>query len=290
MRCTKHPTSRRARPRLELVVFPGGFGLGVLIAVLAFAGAGEKARAVRAGQPALPPPARTSSIEHVAARELARDQAARRRMAPTLQRARGIAREVESRDRRAAGTRFAVTDVSLTLVVASVELGASGSQPARSIPADNGVHFSVCPLGTSMCAAPGSGVSRRTSSAAGRVGVELALRTFLESPATLVVVSLPRPDGWPLIALVFERSVLRGINADAVLRQLGDDGAAADRLDRVARAHLVALAGLGSYSQTRDSLLMVPLPVAATKPGRPLIPRVKGRTRISRTNGGAMRV
>jgi hypothetical protein len=255
--------SRRARARLELVLLPGGLGLGVLISLLAFAGAGEKAAAVQAGQPSLQPSASTPAIEQVAARELARDQAARRRMAPTLQRARGIAREVETRHRPAARTRFDVTDVSLTLVVASVELGASGSQPARSIPADNGVHFTVCPAGTAMCAGPGRGVSRRASSAAGRVGLELALRTFLETPATLVVVSLPRAKGRPT-ALVFERSFLRGIDAQALLRQLGEDATAGDRLDRVARAHVVALTGLASYSHTRDSLLALPVPVAVT--------------------------
>jgi len=254
------------------VLLPGGFGLVVLISLLAFAGAGEKAGAVQADQPSLQPSASTPSIEQVAARELARDQAARRRIAPTLQRAREIAREVETRHHPAAGTRSVVTDVSLTLVVASVELGASGSQPARSIPADNGVHFAVCPVGTAMCAAPGRGVSRRASSAAGRVGLELALRTFLETPATLVVVSLPRAGRRPT-ALVFERSFLRGIDADSLLRQLGEDATAGDRLDRAARRHLVALAGLASYSQTRDTLLAVPLPDAATNT------RPSGRTR-----------
>ncbi len=255
--------SRRARARLELVLLPGGLGLSVLISLLGFPGAGEQAGALQAGQPSLQPSARTPSIEQVAARELARDQAARRRMAPTLQRARGITRGVEARDRQAARTRFDVTDVSLTLVVASVEVGASGSQPARSIPADNGIHFAVCPAGTAMCAGPGRGVSRRASSAARRVGLELALRTFLETPATLVVVSLPGAEGRSP-ALVFERSFLRGIDAEALLRQLGEVATAADRLDRLARRHLVALAGLVSYSPTRDSLLTVPLPVAAT--------------------------
>ena len=185
-------------------------------------------------------------------------------MAPTLQRAKGIAREVESSYRPAAGTRFHVTDVSLTLVVATVELGASASQPARSIPADDGVHFAVCPAGTAMCAAPGRGVSRRAFSAAGRVGLELVLRTFLETQATLVVVSLPRADGWPPAALVVERSFLRGIDADALLRQLDEGASAGDRPDRVALHYLVALAGLASYSATRDSLLTVPLPVETT--------------------------
>lgn len=250
--------SRRAQQRLALVLLPGGCGLMVLISLLGCAGTGEKAATVRVDNSPLQRSTRTPSIEQVAARELARDQASRRRMAPTLQRAKGITRQVESRDHPAAVRRIDVTDVSLTLVVASIELGANGSQPARSIPADSGVHFAVCPLGTTMCAASGPGVSRLAASAALRVGLELALRTFLETQATLVVVSLPRAEGRST-ALVFERSFLRGIDADALLRQLGEEATGADRLDDVAGRHLVVLLGLGSYSPTRDSLLTVPV-------------------------------
>jgi len=245
------------RPRLKHALVPVDFGVGLLISLLAFAHAGEKAGAVRAGPPLLQPSASTLSIEQVAARELARHQAARRRMGPTLERARRIAREVETRQ-RPAGPRIDVTDVSLTLVVASVELGASGAQPGRTIPADRGVHFAVCPAGTVSCATAERRNTPRAVPAAGRIGLELALRTFLETSASLVVVSLPRAERRPT-ALVFERSFLRGIDADALLRQLGEDATAGDRLDRVARRHLVALAGLASYSQTRDSLLAVPL-------------------------------
>lgn len=53
--------------------------------------------------------------------------------------------------------------------------------------------------------------------------------------------------------------MLDAIDGEASLRRLHGNSAPLERLDRIVGAHLVALAGLASYSQTRDSLLVVPL-------------------------------
>lgn len=244
------------RTRLELLLIVVALAVGVSIPLLALSDLGEQSRRLPAEAVQLQPSRGSPpAASEVAAGELARDQAARRRMAPTLAHARRIALQVGQRSGRT--SRLAVSDVSLTLIVATIELGAGRSRPARSISADEGIHFAVCPTATSTCLAPARDGAQAAARAARRLGLELALRTFLETSARLVVVALPSVK--EPIALVFERSLLDAIDGEASLRRLHRNAVSLGRLDRIASAHLVALAGLVSYSQTRDSLLVVPL-------------------------------
>jgi len=243
------------RARLELLLIVVALGVGASIPLLALSDLGEQLRRLPAEAAQLERSGSSPPITELAAGELARDQAARRRMAPTLAHARRIALRVGQRS--VGVSRLAVTDVSLTSIVATIELGAGRSRPARSIPADEGIHFAVCPAASSTCLAPARDGSQAAARAARRLGLELALRTFLETSAKLVVVALPRAKA--PIALVFERSLLDVIDGEASLRRLHRNSVPLERLDRIVGAHLVALAGLASYSQTRDSLLVVPL-------------------------------
>lgn len=142
-------------------------------------------------------------------------------------------------------------DVTPTQVVASIEL-VGGSQPPRSVPADGGVHFAICAPRATPCTDPGGGASDAAVRAARHHGLELALRTFLETPATLVVVSVPRVAGPPTV-LVFERRVLVPDGRTGALLRLVERSA--QSAERIARRHLFALAGLVSDSPARDSLV-----------------------------------
>lgn len=75
----------------------------------------------------------------------------------------------------------------------------------RIVPASGGIWYSICPR-TAPCAAPARRLTRPASDiAVRRLALELAVRTFLETDATLVAVSLPTPN---VVAVVFERSEL----------------------------------------------------------------------------------
>ncbi len=74
----------------------------------------------------------------------------------------------------------------------------------RVVPAANGIYYAVCP-NRANGPYPGRAARPAAALAPRRVALELAVRTFLETPADLVVVSLPTPR---FILLVFERAAL----------------------------------------------------------------------------------
>jgi hypothetical protein len=124
----------------------------------------------------------------------------------SLARAATIRAEV---DARYPGLR--VTEASSTAVIDSVTLFTAEADP-RVVPAENGIYFAVCPI-RATCPYPGRAARPSSAFAPRRLALELAVRTFLETEADLVLVSLPTPR---FVLLVFERAELdsRAISED----------------------------------------------------------------------------
>jgi hypothetical protein len=172
----------------------------------------------------------------------------------TVARARQVARAV---DARYAGLR--ITEASSTAVIESLRLFDDPLNP-RLVPASNGIYFSVCP-NRARCPYPARRAARRPGALAPRrVALDLAVHTFLETSADLVVVSLPTTA---FIVLVFERTLLDAPDVSDVLtaHPPGDTSAPlrsvvdANTLPRLYRPF-----GLESTPTGRDSLLAFPLP------------------------------
>jgi hypothetical protein len=112
----------------------------------------------------------------------------------------GAARIRAEVDARYPGLR--VTEASSTSVIDSVTLFTAEADP-RVVPAANGIYYAVCPI-RATCPYPGRGASRPSAAfAPRRLALELAVRTFLETDADLVLVSLPTPR---FVLLVFGRA------------------------------------------------------------------------------------
>ena len=157
-----------------------------------------------------------------------------------LTRARVIRAEVNARYRLMPGRKLVVTEATTTGVVDSLTLVSDPLEPWRVVPADNGIYFAICsarakcPYPTRRAAWPVAAFLPR------REALELALRTFLETSASLVVVALPTAaPAW----VVFERDDLLGsIDALLVRDQLGRLELAgrelADLVDQITRGRL----------------------------------------------------
>jgi hypothetical protein len=128
----------------------------------------------------------------------------------SLARAATIRAEV---DARYPGLR--VTEASSTAVIDSVTLFTAEADP-RVVPAENGIYFAVCPI-RATCPYPGHDARAPSVFAPRRLALELAVRTFLETEADLVLVSLPTPR---FVLLVFERAEL---DATAISEELAND-------------------------------------------------------------------
>jgi hypothetical protein len=122
--------------------------------------------------------------------------------AQTLAHAQVIRSEINARSRSLPGTRLRVTEASPTGVVDSLTLVDDLRELPRVVSARNGIYFAICTV-RSHCPYPARSSSlAATAPAPRRLALELALRTFEETAAALVVVSLPTTR---LTWLVFER-------------------------------------------------------------------------------------
>ena len=111
----------------------------------------------------------------------------------TLDQAQQIAHEIQR------GHGLPVSGVTTTSGVATLELFDPGTRTVRSVPAANGIHYTLCAKVLRRCAFP--------ARAARAQALELARRTLLETTADLVVVALPQTPTHHL-QLVFERDLL----------------------------------------------------------------------------------
>ncbi len=144
-----------------------------------------------------------------------------------LTHARVIRAEVNDRYRLVPGRKLAVTEGTTTGVVQSLTLIADWLELPRVVPADNGIYFAICSA-RAKCPYPArSAAWPAVAFLPRRQALELALRTFVETSVSLVVVALPtaRP-----VWVVFERDdLLANIDAPAVLDQLAKPPAVIDR-------------------------------------------------------------
>lgn len=142
-----------------------------------------------------------------------------------LARARTIRRETTDRYRRSHGPRLRVSEASSTGVLESYTLLTANMADARVVSAANGIYFAVCPF-RAVCPYPGRRFARPAADfAPRRLALELAVRTFNETSADLVVVSLPTPR---FTLLVVERHELaRTMDMRALARALGGSPARA---------------------------------------------------------------
>ncbi len=176
-----------------------------------------------------------------------------------LAHAREIRAEVDARYRRPRGLRLAVTEASTTGVIDSFTLFGSGMEMPRVVPAANGIYFAVCPV-RATCPYPGRRFARSPAAfAPRRAALELAVRTFLETSANLVVVSLPTAR---FVLLMLERADVIGEGDASALRDAlaGDPASAPDVwlqsiVDEMTLPRLFAPWALAAVSETRETLV-----------------------------------
>jgi hypothetical protein len=178
----------------------------------------------------------------------------------SLLRAEAIRYEVGHRYSAVPGRRLVVTESTSTGVVDSITLMTDWLEPPRVVPAGNGIYFALCTARARCPYAPRSAAWRRSAFLPRRIALELAARAFLETTASLVVVSLPteRPS-W----VVFERDELSTV-AD-MRAVLGTLSAAPGRVDEVIRQLVDRLT---------QPCLYRPLPIVPPPPGTIIAVRV----------------
>jgi hypothetical protein len=123
----------------------------------------------------------------------------------TLSQAGTIRSEINARIRLVSGGGLNVSEATSTAPIDSFTLLSEDLLDARFVPARGGVWYAICAVGA-VCPYPGPRLSRPAGDhLVRRLALELALRTFLETDAPVVGVSLPTPH---FVAVVFERDEL----------------------------------------------------------------------------------
>jgi hypothetical protein len=179
-----------------------------------------------------------------------------------LTQARKIRTEITARYVRQGSPKLVVTEASPTGVIESFLLLSSDFLELRVVPADNGIHYAICPV-RATCPYPGPRWARPASAfVPRRQALELALRTFLETPATVVSVSLPTPE---YVFFLVERDELRGVDMASLVRALGGNPARSPAstlrrlVDEITRPRLFVPLGLEPTPNGRESLGAAPL-------------------------------
>jgi hypothetical protein len=159
------------------------------------------------------------------------------------------------------GRSLVVTESSSTGVVESFWLLSADLSEERIVPADNGVYYAICPRGAT-CPYPARGFARPAADfLPRRLALELAVRTFLETSADVVAVSLPTPR---FVLLIVQRDELaRDVDLAAVAKALGGDPARAptaslqELVDRITRPSVFAALGLMPTPTGREAWMGV---------------------------------
>ena len=178
-----------------------------------------------------------------------------------LSKARTIKAEVSARYVR--GPKLKVTEASPTNTLEYYLLLTADFLGIRVVPADNGIHYAICPVGAT-CPYPGKRSARPPLAfAPRREALELAVRTFLETSATLVTVALPTRD---YVFFIVERDELAGeTDLPGLARALSGNPARApaaslrEIVDDVTRPRLFVALGLEPTPSGRQALGAVPL-------------------------------
>ena len=175
----------------------------------------------------------------------------------SLAHAQSIRAQLDARYRVLPGRGLAVTEATSTGVVESFTLLTPDLLETRFLPAANGIYYAICPVRTT-CPYPARRFARPAADLVPRrVALELALRTFLETTADVVAVSLPTPR---FIAFIVERTELaREVDMPTLAKALGRDpsrafsASVAGVVDRVTRPRVFVAMGLEPTPNGRDS-------------------------------------
>jgi hypothetical protein len=139
-----------------------------------------------------------------------------------LSQARRIKAEITKRYVQPGGPKLAVTEASRTSAIDAYLLLTPDLLGLRVVPTDNGIYYAVCPV-RATCPNPGLRAARPPSAFnPRRQALELALRTFLETSAAMVSVSLPTVD---YTFFLVERDELRDVDMAGLARALGGNPA-----------------------------------------------------------------
>lgn len=165
-----------------------------------------------------------------------------------LVRAEAIRARLDARYRPSSSGGLAVTESTSTGVLESYTLLSPDLTGSRVVSAANGIYYAICPV-RATCPFPAARYARPAADyVARRLALQLALRTFLETSAELVVVSLPTPS---YEALVVQRDELaRDFDLAASARALGGDPSRAlsvsvtELVDRLTRPRVFVALGL----------------------------------------------
>jgi hypothetical protein len=179
-----------------------------------------------------------------------------------LARAESIRLDVSSRYARSKAAGLEVTEASSTGVIESFTLLSVDLVETRIVPADNGVYYAICPV-NAQCPYPANRFARSAASfIPRRIALELAVRTFQETTADVVAVSLPTRR---FVLFVVERSelgqdALRSLEkALARNRRQSAPVALRRQIDRATRLRVYEVIGLEPTPSGRDTLGAVPL-------------------------------
>ena len=178
----------------------------------------------------------------------------------TLARADVIRDDLNARYRRLPGRRLVITEASSTSVVESFTLLSSDLQEQRTVAARNGVWYALC-LARATCLYPAPRDGRPPSAYRPRqLALELSLRTFLETSASVVAVSLPTPHHFTVF--VIQRAELMD-DADllSLPRATRRDGVSAWRrptVDRATRPRIFVFIGMEPTTAGRESFAAIP--------------------------------
>ena len=204
----------------------------------------------------------TLALCAVAASVVQASRAAPRLEPASLAHARVIRGELDARYRGLPGRGLTVTETSSTAVVEAFALPTPNMLETRFLPADNGIYFAICPV-RATCPYPGARFARPAADIAPRrLALELALRTFLETSADVVAVSLPTRR---FIAFIVERDELANeVDLPALAAALEREPARALSfslaaiVDRVTRPRVFIGVGLEPTPDGRDYWVGLP--------------------------------
>jgi hypothetical protein len=180
-----------------------------------------------------------------------------------LARAQRIRAEVDARYRALPVPGLAVTEASSTGVVESFALLTQDLLERRHVSAGNGIYYAICPV-RATCPYPARHLARPAAHfVPRRLALELALRTFLETSADVVAVSLPTPR---FIAFIVERKELvREVDLPALAKALRGDptrdtlsSSLEEVVDRLTRPRVFLAAGLEPTPSGRDAWAGIP--------------------------------
>jgi hypothetical protein len=179
----------------------------------------------------------------------------------SLARAQTIRAEVDARYRTLLGRGLGVTEASSTGVLESYSLLTSDLLSTRVLPAGNGIYYAICPL-RATCPYPARGFAHQAASIIPRrIALELAVRTFLETSAELVAVSLPTAQ---YTSLVIERAELaRAVDLSTLAKALRGrpsllSASVAGLVDKVTRPSVFVALSLDTTPGGRSSWAGMP--------------------------------